>query len=186
MTTPRRVFPITDLKAQNHVSEVDESTHSTASTVSMNSIDSRDSVVDIIDDAIFCSAANDNATSEERKTKSVRFGSLEIHEHAMQLGGCGVPRNGPPTSLEWEEQSYFMIESVEEFEDARPFLHRKGSELLYPKAQRINLMLNSGHTLRAIQTSITEIDTIQKQRWSTIKKYERTVMLSKLFRLRKR
>jgi hypothetical protein len=43
---------------------------------------------------------------------AVRFGSIEIHEHAIVLGGS-VPLTGPSLTLAWERLSYHKINSID-------------------------------------------------------------------------
>jgi hypothetical protein len=44
---------------------------------------------------------------------AVRFGSIEIHEHAIALGGS-IPLTGPSLTLEWERLSYHKINSIDD------------------------------------------------------------------------
>jgi hypothetical protein len=183
-----------------HVDEIDNSTSSTLSTISCASAGSIDSdagddshinyysTTSILNDsekAIGYATANTVAASTRTGKKRVRFGSLEIYEHAVVLGGSGVPRNGPPTTLNWEAQANYTIKSVEVFEDSRPVLCRKGSELLRPKSKRIDMLLEAGHTLTEINRSSRENDIILTKRLMTIKKSKQLSSLSKVFRLRK-
>eukprot|EP00535_Pseudo-nitzschia_heimii_P002593 CAMPEP_0197178686 /NCGR_PEP_ID=MMETSP1423-20130617/3898_1 /TAXON_ID=476441 /ORGANISM="Pseudo-nitzschia heimii, Strain UNC1101" /LENGTH=110 /DNA_ID=CAMNT_0042628483 /DNA_START=14 /DNA_END=343 /DNA_ORIENTATION=- len=96
--------------------------------------------------------------------KRVSFGSLEIHEHAVELGGQGVPSSGPPMTLSWKEQSCFKINSVEAFENSRNFCNRKGSELMMTKTQRIDLLVDEGYTFAEIQKCMRDDHEIRKQR----------------------
>lgn len=71
--------------------------------------------------------------SEQR----VRFGTLEIHEHVVALGGACVPRDGAPLTLSWEPQAEYLV-SVDDYEELKPPA-RKGEQLLRSKNQRTNL-----------------------------------------------
>jgi len=186
-----------------HVDGIDNSTSSTLSTISCASAGTIDSDAgDEIDDSYtnYCSTlsirnnsekaiedvtANTVATNTITRKKSVRFGSLEIYEHGVVLGGSSVPRNGPPTTLEREAHTYYMIKSVEVFEDNRPDSIRRGSELLYPKKQRVDTLLDAGHTLSEINRSIRENDAILSNRMTTIRTSKRLSALYKVLRCRR-
>jgi len=103
-------------------------------------------------------------------TRRVRFGSLEIHEHPMEMGGAGVPGCGPAVTLGWKEQCRMVVDSVEAYEDARPSLPRKGCEMLFPKAQRIDLLLNAGYSMNQIRVCSHECQEIRRLRVRTVKR----------------
>lgn len=190
-----------NLEKESLVCQADENINSRASTVSMSSISSAESTYIVADSHYTCSTkstksisddtfktirtviANNVTTNTRTKKKRVRFGSLEVHEHAVKLGGPGVPGSGPSITLEWKEQSYFLVHSVEVFENSRPFLNRRGSELLQTKSQRISMLLDAGHTMKEINICRQENDMIRKQRLKSIKKYYRFQLLSDVFRL---
>jgi hypothetical protein len=186
-----------------HVDGIDNSTSSTLSTISCASAGTIDSnacddideshinyysavsILNSSENAVGDVTANTIATDTRTRKKSVRFGSLEIHEHGVVLGGSGVPRNGPPTTLEREAHTYHMIKSVEVFDDNRPDASRRGSELLYPKKQRVDMLLEAGHTLSEINRSIRENDAIRSNRMTTIRTSKRFSALSKILRCRR-
>jgi hypothetical protein len=61
-----------------------------------------------------------NNTQDNQLIRAVRFGSIEIHEHAVELGSCCVPSTrGPSIQLEWNEQAYYKINSTTEYETLR-------------------------------------------------------------------
>mmetsp|Transcript_904 Transcript_904/g.2290 ORF Transcript_904/g.2290 Transcript_904/m.2290 type:complete len:240 (-) Transcript_904:360-1079(-) len=103
-------------------------------------------------------------------TRCVRFGSLEIHEHPMEMGGAGVPGCGPAVTLGWKEQCRMVVDSVEAYEDARLSLPRKGCEMLFPKAQRIDLLLNAGYSMNQIRVCSHECEEIRRLRFRTVKR----------------
>jgi hypothetical protein len=83
-----------------------------------------------------------NSTASTTSTSSyseqrVRFGTLEIHEHVVALGGACVPRNGAPLTLSWEPQAEYLV-SVDDYEELKPPA-RKGEQLLRSKNQRTDL-----------------------------------------------
>jgi hypothetical protein len=88
------------------------------------------------------SNANTNTSNSTASTSSfseqrVRFGTLEIHEHVVALGGACVPRNGAPLTLSWEPQAKYLV-SVDDYEELKPPA-RKGEQLLRSKSQRTDL-----------------------------------------------
>lgn len=109
-------------------------------------------------------------TTSPRKTKKkrVRLGSLHIHEHGIELGGAGVPRNGPSMCLGWNAISHITIDSIEDYEDARPCVPRKGIEMMQPKAQRVDKLLQSGYSMTQIRLCSQECDEIRTQRARTV------------------
>jgi hypothetical protein len=100
--------------------------------------------------------------------RRVRFGSLTIHAHVMELGGSGLPGSGPAVSLGWKAESHVTIPSVEVYDDRRPYLPRKGIEMLQPKKYRVNMLLDRGYTLNQIQLCMKECEAIRKQRIRTV------------------
>mmetsp|Transcript_15571 Transcript_15571/g.32228 ORF Transcript_15571/g.32228 Transcript_15571/m.32228 type:complete len:176 (-) Transcript_15571:81-608(-) len=149
--------------------------HSQTSTASMSSCEA-DSL-DEISEMLSPTLDNDQIN---KKKKRVRFGTLEVHEHAVELGGAGVPASGPPMTLEWEQQAYYMVKSVEFFENSRPFDNRRGSELLQSTGQRINMLLDAGHSLSEINKYMKENEMVRRQRCETIKKAQRYPVLKNL------
>ena len=167
---------IRSLKIDKRMSLFKGSNHSHASTASLSSYDT-----DSIDDSFHLSdTLSAISISEVKKTKRVTFGSLEVHEHAVQLGGSGCPRTGPPMTLEWEKQAYYLVKSVESFENSRPFESRRGSDLLQPSSERIAMLLEAGHTLGEIRRYTKENEIVRKQRCETFKKTQRSSVLSKV------
>jgi hypothetical protein len=80
-----------------------------------------------------------NVNAEIVRERRVRFGTLQIHEHVMVLGGNGVPRmGGPPVSLSWERQTHYEVSSAEEYDELKTF-SRKGEQLCLTKEHRITM-----------------------------------------------
>jgi len=105
-----------------------------------------------------------------KSTKRVRFGSLTIRSHAVELGVAGVPGCGPAITLGWAQESQITIPSVEIFEEARPCLPRRGIEMLLPRKQRVDMMLGSGYTLNQIRLCSKECEETRKQRTQTVQR----------------
>lgn len=105
-----------------------------------------------------------------KSIKRVRFGSLTIRAHAVELGGAGVPGSGPAISLGWAKESEITIPSVDTYEDARPCLPRRGIEMLLPRNERVDMMLASGYTLNQIRLCSKECEETRKQRARTVQK----------------
>ena len=129
-----------------------------------------------LDDATATTMASSTSflTIPPTKTKkSVRFGSLSIHSHYVEMGGSGVPGCGPSITLGCEKESYVTLPSVEEYEDTKPYLPRRGIEMLHPKNQRVNLLLESGYTLNQIRSCSQQCESIRKQRTRTVQQVTR-------------
>mmetsp|Transcript_8333 Transcript_8333/g.20498 ORF Transcript_8333/g.20498 Transcript_8333/m.20498 type:complete len:212 (+) Transcript_8333:143-778(+) len=121
-----------------------------------------------VDDATAATVASSTSyLTIPSSKKCVRFGSLSIHSHYVELGGSGVPRIGPSISLGWEQESTISLPSVEEYEEAKPS-PRRGAEMLLPKKQRVNMLLASGYTLNQIRTCDQECDATRNQRARTV------------------
>jgi hypothetical protein len=122
------------------------------------------------------------ATLEQRqsmmkKKRRVRFGSLEIHEHVVALGGDTVPSSGAPLGMSWERQAYYEI-PVEDYE-AFKTTPRKGREMLRSRTQRVDLLLDLGYSLTQIHRRSVECEEIRKQR-RTSAKQEKSLFLQGL------
>eukprot|EP00531_Pseudo-nitzschia_arenysensis_P011525 CAMPEP_0116141950 /NCGR_PEP_ID=MMETSP0329-20121206/14649_1 /TAXON_ID=697910 /ORGANISM="Pseudo-nitzschia arenysensis, Strain B593" /LENGTH=217 /DNA_ID=CAMNT_0003637155 /DNA_START=98 /DNA_END=751 /DNA_ORIENTATION=- len=123
----------------------------------------------VVDDATAATVASSTSFLTIPSTKKqVRFGSLTINSHFVELGGSGVPGCGPSITLGWEKESSISLQSVEEYEDAKPYLPRRGIEMLHPKKQRVNMLLESGYTLNQIRTCDQECEALRKQRTRTV------------------
>ena len=120
------------------------------------------------DSTVATVASSVSLSNQPRSAKRVSFGSLTIHEHFVELGGSGVPGVGPAISLEWRGNSHVTVDSVEDYEDARPCLPRNRIEMLLPKRQREDMLLASGYTFNQIRTCAEECDTLRKQRARTV------------------
>jgi len=118
-----------------------------------------------------------------RHRHQVHFGSIEIHEHTIQLGGAGIPStSGPSLSLSWHQEGpSTTIASVIEYEEARnrsplllgqQYVPRKGIEMLHSRTQRIDVLLSVGYTYREIMECTKECDTIRTQRLQTRKQIQ--------------
>jgi hypothetical protein len=77
---------------------------------------------------------DDTGNTQPRR---VHFGTLEIYEHVIHLGGA-IPGSGPPLTLEWQAQTHFSV-PLEDYEALRPGQPRKGHELLRSKKQRTDM-----------------------------------------------
>lgn len=125
----------------------------------------------MLDDSTLATVASSiSFVNQPRSTKRVRFGSLTIHEHPIVLGGSGVPGVGPAISLGLRGDSHVTVDSVEDYEDARPCLPRKGIEMLLPKRQRVDMLLASGYTFNQIRVASEECEALRKQRARTIQR----------------
>lgn len=127
----------------------------------------------VLDDATAATVASSTSfitvpQTKNTMKKSVSFGSLSIHSHALEMGGSGVPGSGPAITLGWDQESSITLPSVEEYEDARPCLPRRGIEMLQPRKQRVNMLLESGYTYNQIRVCSQECESIRKQRTKTV------------------
>jgi len=139
--------------------------------------------------AASASSTRENNTLHNTKKKTsrhrhqVHFGSIEIHEHTIQLGGAGIPStSGPSLSLSWHKQGpSTTIASVIEYEEARS-CSRKGIEMLHSRTQRIDVLLSVGYTYREIMECTKACDTIRTQRLQTRKQIQLSTFWINLLR----
>eukprot|EP00533_Pseudo-nitzschia_delicatissima_P008871 CAMPEP_0116087820 /NCGR_PEP_ID=MMETSP0327-20121206/5556_1 /TAXON_ID=44447 /ORGANISM="Pseudo-nitzschia delicatissima, Strain B596" /LENGTH=168 /DNA_ID=CAMNT_0003578891 /DNA_START=17 /DNA_END=521 /DNA_ORIENTATION=- len=157
-----------EIKIGSTMSIDNDCDRSRTSTASMSSCED-----DSLDEfSVMLSPTIDNGQVNKKK-KRVRFGTLEVHEHAVELGGAGVPASGPPMTLEWEQQAYYWSGPLSFSKTDRPFENRRGSELLQSTSQRINMLLDAGHSLSEINNYMKENEIVRRQRCETIKKAQR-------------
>jgi len=125
-------------------------------------------------------------------SSSVRFGTVEVHEHTQELAASSVPLRGPPLGLGWIRTSRAEFDSVEdhqrrrrrrglfaadeENDDAAHPRHRRSLlELHQPPSERVDRLLGLGYTLREIraatrETGISRTNRIRSARFSSRRK----------------
>lgn len=94
----------------------------------------------------------------------VRFGSVEVHMHELQLGGSSVPMRGPSLSLKWERLSYQKYASVDEYQKENHRNRRSPDEMLLTSQQRVDFLLDIGYSMREVQSSVREAGTVRMKR----------------------
>jgi len=111
--------------------------------------------------------STNSLTSLRSSSSLVRFGSVEIHEHSIELG-CSVHslRKGPAVTLGWERTSYEKMESIDDHKKQKeaPSPSKDNdntltsSAVLRPRSveERIDKLLENGYTLREIRSSLRE------------------------------
>ncbi len=100
------------------------------------SIDRSGSLSSEMMESAACCAAD--VAFESSSNRRVSFGKVEIHEHAMILGGAGIPRlGGAPITMGWQRQAYHVL-PVETYDDHRVSF-RTGEQLLLSKEHRMQL-----------------------------------------------
>jgi len=116
--------------------------------------------------------STDSLTSlrSSSSSSSVRFGSVEIHEHSIELG-CSVHsvrNNGPSVTLGWERTFYEVMDSIEDHKKQKEApspsknknnnTNKSTSPFLRPRSaeERIDKLLENGYTMREIRSSICE------------------------------
>jgi len=142
--------------------------NSRTNKVNFSSSANKSPEVAIDDDTAATVASSTSFMTLPTTKKRVRFGSLTIRENVVELGGSGVPGCGPAITVGWEQESDVTIPSVEDYEEARPCSPRRGIEMLLPKKQRVNLLLESGYTLNQVRQCTQECDDVRRQRARTI------------------
>ena len=115
-----------------------EETFDTFNSISDRSWTLDDDVpVDALDDAT--APRSITSTSKPIAQKSVSFGTVQVHEHAMILGDhpCAC---GPPVTIHWKPSASHTYSSIQDFEDSQ-FTRRLAEDLRIPVARRLDLLL---------------------------------------------
>jgi len=152
----------TDTDLQIPKTNLDDATANTTATTVVET----DTMLD--DSTLATVASSATLFNQPRAIKRVSFGSLTIHEHVVELGGSGVPGVGPAVSLGWHGESHLTVDSVEAYEEARPCLPRKGIEMLLPRRERVDMLLECGYTFNQIRAAAEESEILRKQRARTV------------------
>lgn len=101
--------------------------------------------------------------SESLSKPRVSFGTLEIHEYAMELGGSGIPRmGGAPVTLSRERQAHYEV-MVTEYDDLKG-QSRTGEQLFLHPKHRMSCLLKSGFTMQEIHAATAVADEIRIRR----------------------
>lgn len=99
-----------------------------------------------LDDDVPVDSLKDETTSTSNSIaqKSVSFGTVQVHEHAMILGDhpCAC---GPPVTIHWKPSASHTFASVQDFEDSE-FTRRRAEDLRIPVARRLDLLLRRNIT----------------------------------------
>ncbi|CAJ1934023.1 unnamed protein product [Cylindrotheca closterium] len=93
---------------------------------------------------------------------NVSFGKIEIREYGMVLGDNPSTSSGPSVELDWETQSKFTIDTVDQYESMKP-RRREMKQLAMPSEFRMQLLVNSGYSLREIRTTIDDRNSLRRK-----------------------
>mmetsp|Transcript_24309 Transcript_24309/g.27999 ORF Transcript_24309/g.27999 Transcript_24309/m.27999 type:complete len:157 (+) Transcript_24309:55-525(+) len=113
--------------------------------------------------------------------KSVSFSDVHIHEHFLILGDHPSCSRGPPSTMSWEYICLNPI-SIDDFENNQ-LRKRSKKEFRTTGHERMAMLLQNGHTLSQIMTSMTLVDLKKKERWQTMNECSRPKLLSSATRL---
>jgi hypothetical protein len=104
----------------------------------------------------------ETTTMKDTTAKLVRFGDMEIHNHAIILGDNPAVSRGPPIAIGWDVLYTDRI-SVDEYERYRPE-RRPPRHFSMPKAERERLLMEFGYARSDLKAGEEEIRAIQKSR----------------------
>ena len=101
-------------------------------------------------------------------TKTVSFGPLTIHEHALELGDNPACSSGAPLTLGWKAENTSTL-NLELFEYMRGARRRGRKQLLIDVSERAQLLILSGYSIDEIAAATMEVDEIKKHRAESLK-----------------
>ncbi|GAX23158.1 hypothetical protein FisN_33Lh051 [Fistulifera solaris] len=109
-----------------------------------------------------------------KRSKTIRFSTVHIHEHLLVLGDNPAVSRGVPLTLAWES-CYSKVYSIEEYEKRRQPKRRQNSlPSAYTPQQREAIAKLNGSSKKAIQSAGVHVKEIQQSReeaeWDTVKR----------------
>jgi hypothetical protein len=96
------------------------------------------------------------------KQRSVRWSTIEFHNHEVVLGDHPCVDDGPPLSIGWKSIGRDE-RSIDTYENERPE-RRRNSELIVPPEIRQRWLIESGYTRSEIKDCLLELAYIQESR----------------------
>jgi hypothetical protein len=96
------------------------------------------------------------------KQRSVRWSTIEFHNHEVVLGDHPGVDDGPPLSIGWKSVGRDET-SIDTYENERPE-RRRNSELIVPPEIRQRWLIESGYTRSEIKDCLLELAYIQESR----------------------
>ena len=98
--------------------------------------------------------------------KSVRFGSLDIHEYPIVLGDTKsrIPDAGAPMSMDVEPQAHYNYAAVEEYEKEALPRRRSKDEFWKSPTQRADLLLELGYSWKQIERTSKAVEKVRLDR----------------------
>jgi hypothetical protein len=106
---------------------------------------------------------------EEEEERHVRFGTIEINEHVVDVASGSLPRSGAPIGIGWERQARFEVD-VEDYEALRPGPPRRGEQMVMTRKQRTDILLAWGSTMSEVNRQTVKCDELRRQRANTSRK----------------
>lgn len=123
-------------------------------------------------------------------SSSVRFGSIEVFEHELELNGsAALPSSGPSVGLSWKRSSYKRYDSFEEFTEEKKSTEKERGRRIkkrdsgrwidhnldvsssssrslrpQPPQERIDRLLDLGFTADDIRSSIRQNSILRRER----------------------
>lgn len=99
--------------------------------------------------------------------KQIRFGVIEIHEHAIIMGTASIPSSGAPVTIDWERQAHHIFQ-VDDYEACKP-QPRNRSQMLFSSCQRREMLSDMGYSMGSINREAIGCNEIRKQREASAK-----------------
>ena len=95
-------------------------------------------------------------------SESVRWSTVEVHSHAVQLGDNPAVGTGAPICIKWEAFDSTIVD-IESYESLRPERRTK-QEMVLPRWVRDDMLKNAGYSRGRIQEATNEIMKIHEHR----------------------
>jgi hypothetical protein len=119
-------------------------------------------------------------SGSERSIKSVRWSTIEFHNHELVLGDHPSVELGPPLSIGWNriDTDEHNIDDYESIRRER----RRHFDLLLPAEVRLRVLMESGVTRSEINDCLLELGHIRESRRKSAAKRAHWLSWKKIFR----
>ena len=108
--------------------------------------------------------------SDEKDTRSVSFGYINIREYKNELGDNPSCSDGPAITISWNYCDALTFD-VEEFEEKRP-PRRSNQQMIIPSSTRIDILTEVGYSLKDIIEAVEAINKCKRLRKKSLTSVE--------------
>lgn len=98
--------------------------------------------------------------------KSVSFDRIQVAEHHVILGDNPSVSSGPPLTIAWESQAFYVY-SVEEYEQSRPDTCKDEDDLLVTRKIREDWLRSAGTSRSEMASALRSVQKVKRDRAAT-------------------